>query len=121
MQAEWRANAAGDDGPGHVDDAGGGVGQRGEGVWEEVEVVGPAAGALVYDHRLNRVPARPGNRDAGTTVAGIVPVGVRKGGAVDTRWERVGAEGAHAAANVAAIEGRLARIGAAEGGAGGRG
>lgn len=34
-------------------------------------------------HRLDRVPARPGDFDASATVAGVIPVGVGKRGAED--------------------------------------
>jgi hypothetical protein len=44
LEDERRGDAAGDYVPGDGDDALGGLGELGEGVWEEIEVVGTAAG-----------------------------------------------------------------------------
>ena len=102
-EAERRGDAARDDVPRHIDDAEGRVCKSGECVREEVEMVGAAAGALVDDllvsvfgflrvrlegrdethHRLDRVPARPGDFDASAAVAGVIPVGIGKRGAED--------------------------------------
>jgi len=82
-EAERRGDAARDDVPRHVDDADGRVCESGERVREQVEVVGAAAGAFVNDHRLDRVPARPGDLDASAAIAGVIPVGVGKRGAED--------------------------------------
>jgi len=76
--------------PAHIDNTGTGVRQSGEGVWEEVEVVRTAAGALVDDHGRDLFAVRARNGDAAATVGAVGPVAVAQGSAVEASGEGVG-------------------------------
>lgn len=120
---------AGDVVPGDVDDAFAGGCELLESVWEEVEVVGAAAGTFVddlpsasawllwlsFEHRQYMyVPHHRSHSFAGvvhahttTAVGAIGPVGTRERGTHEARGKRIGGERAGAAFNIAAVEGGL--------------
>lgn len=121
LERDGRADATADDLPRHVDDALALGAQLREGVLEEVEVVRAAPWALVDHHDLDAVAVRAGHFKARAAVACIVPVRVGERGAVDSGGESVAGEGAHAAVEVAAVEGGFAGVGALGDWAGERG
>lgn len=92
LQHDGGGDAAGHNVPADGDHALLGLGELGEGVRVEIEVVGAAAGALVDDHGGDLVARGAGDADAGSAVAGVGPVGVRQGGAEEGRWDSVSSE-----------------------------
>ena len=57
---------------------------------EEIEVVGAATRALVYDHRRDLLARRAGDGDATTAFGAVGPIAVAESGAVETGGESVG-------------------------------
>lgn len=118
LENDGGGDAAGDDVPGHGDLTLGGLGELGEGVGEQVKVVGAAARALVNDHSCDLVAVGSCDGHAGTAGVGAVPVAVGECGAVEVGGDSVAGEGAHAARDVAAVEGSFALLRAGSGGSG---
>jgi len=89
MDLQRARDGAGDVIPADVDDAFARVGEGGEGVWEEVEVVRTATRALVDDHDGDFLAVGAGDGDAAAALGGVGPVGVAQGRAVEVGGEGV--------------------------------
>lgn len=93
--------------PRHGDDAPVRVVKLGEGIGEEVQMVGAASGALVNDHGCDLVTPGTGYGNTGSAAVRASPVAVGEGGSIEIGGNGVAGEGAHATSHISAVEGCL--------------
>lgn len=91
-----------------LDDACARIGKLLKSGLEEVQTVRRTLWTLVDDHGGDAVDIWSSDAHAGTAVGARVPVLAAEGSAIDAGGESVGAEAAHAAIDIAAVEGRSA-------------